>query len=191
MAVFSLPGLVVEGLVGVQVLLNLGDFLFYIILIFFARFLCIINFRENRFLLLFLSLFLGFLGFGIFIWEMSALSSARFLLREYLPGPPFIIYRSTAPPLALVVTGPSGLIVFLSGAVIFLTRAGGVKNPSLRQRSLLIGLAGFMGGLSDTLNFTFAALNIVVFHFFESLVALIAVLLVYRAALIGAREARG
>jgi hypothetical protein len=190
MFVFSLAGLVVKNLLGIQLLLNIGDFLFYVVLILFVHLLCLIAFPENHSLPFVMSVFLAILGLGVFAWEMFFLSSSKPLLVETaIKGLRLVIYRSTAPPVALLITGITGVLAFVVGAWVFLTRARKLTESTLRRRSFFIGLGCVGGIIAVIFNFVFAVFpSFVMLHLGSSISVLFALFLIYKAVLVNFEE---
>lgn len=183
MLIFSLPGLVVKDLAGIQLLFNIGDLIMCTIFVSFALFLCAIVFPNNRSLQILIPAFLGIYGIGLFLWEMTILAPVNTLILELIKNKPFIIYKNSVPEAVLVITGVFGLIILISGSLICLTRAKDTKNPILHRRSIFFGLGCMMGAIAVLLNFIFAIFSNIVIHILSSVAVFMCTFFIYKGAL--------
>lgn len=180
MFVLSLPMFLARNLLLVQFASNLYTLFFYLTIALFVRFLILLIDAKNK-ILYFTPFIFIFLGITLFIWQMTEIIPAGYVVLKTFKNITLFLFTDSAPYLSGIIIALSGLFVFGSGPVLFLGRGLKLEDKPRRTRSLFIGYGCLSGVAAIVFNSIFYILpnHIISFSFLASLSVLICIILLY------------
>jgi len=183
MMAFALPFLVIKDLTLVQMSQNIAHFCFMVAITFLLRSITLLLGYNRRLFILYIPALISFIGATLFFWQMSVLEPS--IPVDILATKSFVLFDflNTAPIASNFISGIIGLLVFLTGTILFFVAYAQASNQILRKRSLYLGLGHLVAVVAVGANFIAGQVS-VVFPFFTlaALATLISILLVYRGA---------
>ncbi|PIP23406.1 MAG: hypothetical protein COX90_01625 [Candidatus Nealsonbacteria bacterium CG_4_10_14_0_2_um_filter_38_17] len=185
----SLSMFLARNLLLVQFVSNLYTLFFFLTVALFARFIILLIDAKNK-IFYFIPFAFIFLGIALFIWQMVKIIPAGCVVFKTFKNITLILFTDSAPYLSGIIIALSGLSIFGSGAVLFLSRGLKLEDKPLRTRSLFIGYGSLAGVATIVFNSLFYILpnHIISFSFLASISVLISAILLYAGVSIGTEK---